>query len=71
MKKFTKKQARQMFKNKVKQGVATKSQIDFVNKMNKVEGITTTLVYPSELLELGYTEEQIAELQDKQALIII
>ncbi|MCJ0593527.1 hypothetical protein MMJ50_12780 [Enterococcus cecorum] len=71
MKKLTKKQAKKMFKSKVKQGVATKEQINFVKAMSKVEGITTTLVYPHELLKLGYTEEQIAELYNKQALIII
>lgn len=70
MKKFTKKQAKKMFEDKVKQGVATKKQIKIVNEMNKLEGITATVVYPSELLALGYTEEQIAELQNKQALII-
>lgn len=59
-----------MFEDKVKQGVATKKQIKIVNEMNKLEGITATVVYPSELLALGYTEEQIAELQNKQALII-
>ena len=71
MKKFTKKQAKRMFNIKVKQGVATKKQINIVNEMNKIKGVTNTLIYPSELLALGYTEEQIAELQNKQALIII
>lgn len=71
MKKFTKKQAKKMFNTKVKQGVATKKQINIVNEMNKIEGVTTTLIYPHELLALGYTEEQIAELQNKQALILI
>ncbi|EOB3361214.1 TPA: hypothetical protein LQB52_002521 [Enterococcus faecium] len=70
MKKFTKKQAKKMFEDKVKQGVATKKQIKIVNEMNKLEGITATVVYPSELLALGYTAEQIAELQNKQVLII-
>lgn len=71
MKKLTKKQAKKMFKSKVKQGVATKEQINIVNEMNKIKGVTTTLIYPHELLALGYTEEQIAELYNKQALIII
>ncbi|EPM8138122.1 hypothetical protein ACTRH3_002806 [Enterococcus faecalis] len=70
MKKFTKKQAKRMFNIKVKQGVATKKQINIVNEMNKIEGVTNTLIYPSELLALGYTEEQIAELQNKKVLII-
>ncbi|HHB0742667.1 TPA: hypothetical protein ACOAXA_002940 [Enterococcus faecalis] len=70
MKKITKKQAKKMFNNKVKQGVATKKQIDTVNEMNKMEGVTATLIYPSDLLALGYTVEQVAELQNKQALII-
>ncbi|HGC6218197.1 TPA: hypothetical protein ACIZF8_001285 [Enterococcus faecium] len=71
MKKFTKKPANKMFEDKVKQGVATKKQVNIVNEMNKIEGVTITLIYPSELLALGYTEEQIVELQNKQALIII
>lgn len=70
MKKFTKKQAKRMFNTKVKQGVATKKQIDLTNELNKIKGVTATLIYPSELLTLGYTEEQIAELQNKKVLII-
>ncbi|MGC3722336.1 hypothetical protein [Enterococcus faecalis] len=70
MKKFTKKQANKMFEDKVKQRVATKKQIDIVNKMNKMEGVTATLINPPDLLTLGYTAEQVAELQNKKALII-
>lgn len=70
MKKITKKQAKKMFEDKVKQGVDAKKQINIVNEMNKMEGITATLIYPSELLTLGYTGEQIAELQNKQVLIL-
>lgn len=70
MKKFTKKQANKMFEDKVKKRVATKKQIDIVNKMNKMEGVTATLINPPDLLTLGYTAEQVAELQNKKALII-
>lgn len=70
MKKFTKKQAKKMFNTKVKQGVANKNQIDLTNELNKIKGVTATLIYPHELLALGYTETQIAELQNKKILII-
>lgn len=71
MKKLTKKQAKKMFEDKVKQGVATKEQINIVNELNKIKGATATLISHTELLALGYTEEQIAELQNKQTLIFI
>lgn len=70
MKKLTKKQIKKILNTKVKPEDITKEDIELLNELNKIKGVTATLIYPHELLALGYTETQIAELQNKKVLII-
>lgn len=67
MKKLTKKQIKKILNTKVKPEDITKEDIELLNELNKIKGVTATLIYPHELLALGYTETQIAELQNKKS----
>ncbi|EOI6436683.1 hypothetical protein ACMUWO_002641 [Enterococcus faecalis] len=49
MKKLTKKQIKKIFNTKVKQGATTKEDIELINELNKIKGVTARLISPHEL----------------------
>lgn len=44
MKKLTKKQIKKIFNTKVKQGATTKEDIELINELNKIKGVTARFI---------------------------